>query len=454
MAQKPSIPKGTRDFSPLEMAKRNHIFNTIKDVFLLYGFQQIETPAMENLSTLMGKYGEEGDKLLFKILNSGDFLKNAPDELLRDKDYVHLVSKVSEKGLRYDLTVPFARYVVMHRNELAMPFKRYQMQPVWRADRPQRGRYREFYQCDADVVGSDSLLNEVELVGMINEVFTRLGIRIVIKLNNRKVLAGIAQIIGAPEKIVDITVAIDKIDKIGLDNVNAELREKGLTEQAIDTLKPLLTLSGTNDEKLAALQAMLATSEEGMKGLEELRFVLNHAAALRINATVELDVSLARGLNYYTGTIIEVKALDVEMGSISGGGRYNNLTGVFGMPGLSGVGISFGADRIYDVLNTLDLYPADTLTSTRVVFMNFGEQEASQSLQHMALLRREGIACEIYPEPAKMKKQMTWANTRGVPFVAMVGESELADGTITLKDMGTGEQKTVTPQEALTILQQ
>ena len=452
MAQKPSIPKGTRDFSPLEMAKRNYIFDTIKSVFLLYGFQQIETPAMENLSTLMGKYGEEGDKLLFKILNSGDYLKDAPDDLLANKDYIHLITKVCEKGLRYDLTVPFARYVVQHRNDLQMPFKRYQIQPVWRADRPQRGRYREFYQCDADVVGSDSLLNEVELVSMIDEVFNRFGIKIVIKLNNRKVLSGIAEVIGAPEKIVDITVAIDKIDKIGLDNVNAELVDKGLSQDAINTLRPLLTLNGTNEEKLATLKSLLAKSETGMKGIEELMFVLEHAEALNLKSYVELDVSLARGLNYYTGTILEVKALEVEMGSISGGGRYDNLTGVFGMDGLSGVGISFGADRIFDVLNTLDLYPADTIATTKVIFINFGEKEANACLQHMSQLRCSGISCELFPESAKMKKQMAYANAKGIPFVAMVGDNELSTGTISIKNMSTGEQKTYTPQEAIELL--
>ncbi|MBR5639075.1 MAG: histidine--tRNA ligase [Muribaculaceae bacterium] len=449
MSQKPSIPKGTRDFSPLEMAKRNYIFDTIKSVFLLYGFQQIETPAMENLSTLMGKYGEEGDKLLFKVLNSGDYLKDAPDDLLANKDYIHLINKLSEKGLRYDLTVPFARYVVQHRNDLQMPFKRYQIQPVWRADRPQRGRYREFYQCDADVVGSNSLLNEVELVSMIDEVFKRFGINIVIKLNNRKILTGIAEIIGAPEKIVDITVAIDKIDKIGVENVNSELLEKGLSQDAIDTLRPLLTMSGTNNEKLTTLKSLLANSETGMKGIEEMMFVLNSVAALNLKSQVELDVSLARGLNYYTGTILEVKALDVEMGSITGGGRYDNLTGVFGMDGLSGVGISFGADRIFDVLNTLDLYPADTIATTKVIFINFGEKEASACLQHMAELRAAGISCEIFPESAKMKKQMAYANAKGVPFVAMVGESEMASGTIAIKNMATGEQNNYTVDQAI-----
>lgn len=452
MAQKPSIPKGTRDFSPLEMAKRNYIFDTIKSVFLLYGFQQIETPAMENLSTLMGKYGEEGDKLLFKILNSGDFLKSAPDDLLANKDYIHLITKVSEKGLRYDLTVPFARYVVQHRNDLQMPFKRYQIQPVWRADRPQRGRYREFYQCDADVVGSDSLFNEVELVSMIDEVFKRFGINIAIKLNNRKILSGIAEVIGAPDKIVDITVAIDKIDKIGLDNVNAELQEKGLSTGAIDMLRPLLTLSGTNAEKLTTLENLLSSSQVGMKGIEELKFVLDNAMALNLKSEVEVDVSLARGLNYYTGTILEVKALDVEMGSISGGGRYDNLTGVFGMDGLSGVGISFGADRIFDVLNTLDLYPADTIATTKVIFMNFGLKEAQYCLQLMTQLRSNGISCELYPEASKMKKQMTYANSKGIPFVAMVGESELSSGTISIKDMTSGEQKNYTIEEAVALL--
>lgn len=452
MAQKPSIPKGTRDFSPLEMARRNYIFNTIKQVFHLYGFRQIETPAMENLSTLMGKYGEEGDKLLFKILNSGDFLKNAPQDLLDSKDYIHLISKISEKGLRYDLTVPFARFVVMHRNELAMPFKRYQMQPVWRADRPQRGRYREFYQCDADVVGSNSLWNEVELIAMLNEVFDRLKINTTIKLNNRKVLSGIAEVIGQQDKIVDITVAIDKIDKIGLDNVNAELRDKGLSDNAINQLKPLLTLSGSNDDKLATLRSLLANSETGMKGLEELQYVLDNTAALNLQATLELDVSLARGLNYYTGTIIEVKANDTEMGSISGGGRYDNLTGVFGMEGLSGVGVSFGADRIYDVLTSLNLFPDDLGSTVDLLFLNFGQQEAAQSLNHIMRLRARGISCELYPDAAKMKKQMTYANATAVPYVAMVGEAELAEGKISLKNMTTGVQQSVNVDDIPTIL--
>lgn len=452
MAQKPSIPKGTRDFSPIEMAKRNYIFNTIKEVFLLYGFQQIETPAMENLSTLMGKYGEEGDKLLFKMLNSGDYLKNAPAEMLEQHDYIHLIPKISEKGLRYDLTVPFARYVVMHRNDIQFPFKRYQIQPVWRADRPQKGRYREFYQCDADVVGSDSLMNEIELVGMIDEVFKRFGINVIIKINNRKVLSGIAEVIGAPDKIVDITVAIDKIDKIGLDNVNAELLEKGLSQEAVDALQPLLTLSGSNEEKLATLSTLLASSEVGMKGVEELRYVLTNSEAQQPKGIVELDVSLARGLNYYTGTIIEVKAKDVAIGSITGGGRYDNLTGVFGMPGTSGVGISFGADRIYDVLNTLELYPKDTLASTKVLFVNFGEKEGAQSLQYVMKLRANGIPAEIYPDSTKMKKQMSYANDKNVSYVAMVGETEMANGTIALKCMETGEQENLAIDEVISKL--
>lgn len=452
MAQKPSIPKGTRDFSPIEMAKRNYIFNTIKEVFLLYGFQQIETPAMENLSTLMGKYGEEGDKLLFKMLNSGDYLKNAPAEMLEQHDYIHLIPKISEKGLRYDLTVPFARYVVMHRNDIQFPFKRYQIQPVWRADRPQKGRYREFYQCDADVVGSDSLMNEIELVGMIDEVFKRFGINVIIKINNRKVLSGIAEVIGAPDKIVDITVAIDKIDKIGLENVNAELLEKGLSQDAVDALQPLLTLSGSNEEKLATLSTLLASSEVGMNGVEELRYVLTNSEAQQPKGVVELDVSLARGLNYYTGTIIEVKAKDVAIGSITGGGRYDNLTGVFGMSGTSGVGISFGADRIYDVLNTLELYPKDTLASTKVLFVNFGEKEGAQSLQYVMKLRANGIPAEIYPDSTKMKKQMSYANDKNVAYVAMVGETEMANGTIALKCMETGEQENLTIDEVISKL--
>lgn len=445
---KPSIPKGTRDFSTVEMARRNYIFDTIRKVFGLYGYNPIETPAMENLSTLMGKYGEEGDKLLFKILNSGDFLRGADKALIESGDTVRLASQICEKGLRYDLTVPFARYVVQHRNELQMPFKRYQIQPVWRADRPQKGRYREFYQCDADVVGSDSLLNEVELLQMIDEVFRRLKISIILKLNNRKVLAGFAELIGAPDKIVDITVAIDKLDKIGLDNVNAELLERGLTQEQVDTLQPILAISGSVDERLDAIERLLATSETGRKGVEELREVIGGVQALGLEAELDLDVSLARGLNYYTGTIIEVKARDVQIGSITGGGRYDNLTGVFGMPGLSGVGISFGADRIYDVLNTLDLYPAEATTSTQVMFINFGAAEAAASMKMMKELRSAGIACEIYPDAAKMKKQMAYANSASVPYVAMVGESEMQAGKMALKNMATGEQTLLTAVEA------
>ena len=441
MAQKPSIPKGTRDFTPAEMARRNYIFDTIREVFHLYGFQQIETPAMENLSTLMGKYGEEGDKLLFKILNSGDFLRGVDRKLIDDGDCLRLAAQLCEKGLRYDLTVPFARFVVMHRNDLQFPFKRFQIQPVWRADRPQKGRYREFYQCDADVVGSDSLLNEVELLQMIDEVFRRLGIRITIKLNNRKVLAGIAELIGAPDKIVDITVAIDKIDKIGLDNVKAELAERGITAEAIEKITPIITLSGSNEERLTSLESLLKESETGLKGVEELREVMNRSADLGLEADLELDVSLARGLNYYTGTIIEVKARDVEIGSITGGGRYDNLTGVFGLPGVSGVGISFGADRIYDVLNALSLYPADILGVAKIMFTNFGPAEAARSLRIIKELRKAGIPAEIFPDNAKMKKQMGRADALGIPYVGIIGETELANGTVTLKNMATGQQK-------------
>lgn len=449
MAQKPSIPKGTRDFSPEEMAKRNYIFDTIKEVFMLHGFSQIETPAMENLSTLMGKYGEEGDKLLFKILNSGDFLKSVSDEQLTERNCPRLTSQLCEKGLRYDLTVPFARFVVQHRNELQFPFKRFQIQPVWRADRPQKGRYREFYQCDADVIGTDSLLNEIDLLQIIDEVFRRFGINITIKLNNRKVLSGIAEIIGAPEKIVDITVAIDKIDKIGIENVNAELLEKGISQDAVNQLQPLLTLSGTNEEKLESLSKLLASSEIGLKGIEELRYVISNTDEVGIDATLELDVSLARGLNYYTGTIIEVKANDVQIGSITGGGRYDNLTGVFGLEGVSGVGISFGADRIFDVLNQLNLYPAEAKNATKVIFVNFGENEAKASLKHIKALRANGISCELYPENAKMKKQMGYANDNKIPYVAIVGETELANNTITVKCMATGEQQQLTIDEMI-----
>lgn len=449
MAQKPSIPKGTRDFSPEEMAKRNYIFDTIKEVFMLHGFSQIETPAMENLSTLMGKYGEEGDKLLFKILNSGDFLKSVSDEQLTERNCPRLTSQLCEKGLRYDLTVPFARFVVQHRNELQFPFKRFQIQPVWRADRPQKGRYREFYQCDADVIGTDSLLNEIDLLQIIDEVFRRFGINITIKLNNRKVLSGIAEIIGAPEKIVDITVAIDKIDKIGIENVNAELLEKGISQDAVNQLQPLLTLSGTNEEKLESLSKLLASSEIGLKGIEELRYVISNTDEVGIDTTLELDVSLARGLNYYTGTIIEVKANDVQIGSITGGGRYDNLTGVFGLEGVSGVGISFGADRIFDVLNQLNLYPAEAKNTTKVIFVNFGENEAKASLKHIKALRANSISCELYPENAKMKKQMGYANDNKIPYVAIVGETELANNTITVKCMATGEQQQLTIDEMI-----
>lgn len=452
MAQKPSIPKGTRDFSPVEMARRNYIFDTIREVFHLFGFKQIETPSMENLSTLMGKYGEEGDKLLFKILNSGDYLRGVDRALLEGEATGKLTSQLSEKGLRYDLTVPFARYVVQHRAELQFPFKRFQIQPVWRADRPQKGRYREFYQCDADIVGSDSLVNEVELLQLIDEVFSRLKINIAIKLNNRKVLAGIAELIGAPDKIVDITVAIDKIDKIGIENVNAELRERGLEDAAIEALQPILAIDGTLEERLAKLDKVLASSETGKKGVEELRYVVNETMALGLRAELDLDVSLARGLNYYTGTIIEVKAKDVQIGSITGGGRYDNLTGVFGMPGVSGVGISFGADRIYDVLNTLDLYPEDTSASTTVIFTNFGEQEALASMKAIKQLRANGITAEIYPDSSKMKKQMAYANALSIPYVAIIGDSELAEGKVTLKNMTTGEQATLDTESLIAAL--
>lgn len=449
MAAKPGIPKGTRDFSPVEMAKRNYIFNTIREVFYLYGFQQIETPSMENLSTLMGKYGDEGDKLLFKIQNSGDYFSGLTDEELLSRNAAKLASKFCEKGLRYDLTVPFARYVVMHRDEIAFPFKRFQIQPVWRADRPQKGRYREFYQCDADVVGSNSLLNEVELVQMIDTVFRKFGIRVSIKINNRKILSGIAEIIGEADKIVDITVAIDKLDKIGLDNVNAELASKGIPQEAIDKLQPIILLSGTNEEKLETLKTVLEASETGLKGVEESEFILKTIAGLGIQSDVELDLTLARGLNYYTGAIFEVKALDVQIGSISGGGRYDNLTGVFGMEGVSGVGISFGADRIYDVLNQLDLYPKDAVDGTQLLFVNFGEAEAAYVLPVLAKVRAAGIRAEIYPDSAKMKKQMGYANNKAIPFVAIVGENEMNEGKLTLKNMTTGEQSLVTPDELI-----
>lgn len=446
---KPSIPKGTRDFSPAEMARRNYIFNTIRDVFGLFGYNPIETPAMENLSTLMGKYGEEGDKLLFKILNSGDFLRGVDRQLIADGNCPRMATQLCEKGLRYDLTVPFARYVVQHRDQLQLPFRRYQIQPVWRADRPQKGRYREFYQCDADVVGSDSLLNEVELVQIMDTVFTRFGVRVAIKVNNRKILTGIAEVIGEAEKIVDITVAIDKLDKIGVDGVNAELRSDGISEEAIARLQPIINLQGTNDEKLATIAEVLRESETGLKGVEEVRFILDTLKGVGLHNTVELDLTLARGLNYYTGAIFEVKALDVEIGSITGGGRYDNLTGIFGMPGLSGVGFSFGADRIYDVLNALDLYPKESRQGTEVLFINFGDAETAYCMPLVAKLRQAGIATELFPDKAKMKKQMNYANAKHVPFVALAGESEMAEGKVTLKDMETGEQHLLTVEEVV-----
>jgi len=447
MAQKPSIPKGTRDFGPAEMARRNYIFDTIRSVYALYGFRQIETPAMENLSTLMGKYGEEGDKLLFKILNSGDFLRGIDANELTGEGSPKLAAQLCEKGLRYDLTVPFARYEVQHREELTLPFRRFQIQPVWRADRPQKGRYREFYQCDADVVGSDSLLNEVELMQIVDEVFRRFGIRVCIKINNRKILSGIAEMIGQADKIVDITVAIDKLDKIGLDNVNAELAEAGIPADAIEKLQPIIQLSGSNEEKIATMRNVLKESEIGLKGCDEVEFVLSKLSTL--NSQLEFDLTLARGLNYYTGCIFEVKALDVEIGSITGGGRYDNLTGIFGMPGLSGVGISFGADRIYDVLNQLDLYPKEVSTATQLLFVNFGDAEAAYALPAVAACRRAGIRSEIYPDATKMKKQMAYANAREIPFVALAGESEMAEGKFTLKNMTTGEQSAVTVEELI-----
>ena len=448
MAQKPSIPKGTRDFGPVEMAKRNYIFNTIKDVYALYGFQQIETPAMENLSTLMGKYGEEGDKLLFKILNSGDFLHGMTADEVAGTSTQRLAAKFCEKGLRYDLTVPFARYVVQHREELQMPFKRYQIQPVWRADRPQKGRYREFYQCDADVVGSDSLLNEVELMQIVDTVFTKFGVRVQIKINNRKILAGIAEVIGEAEKIVDLTVAIDKLDKIGLDAVNEELRGAGISDEAIEKLQPIIKLEGNNDDKLNVIREVLAASETGLKGVEETQFILDRLKDTLDNE-IQLDLTLARGLNYYTGAIFEVKALDVQIGSITGGGRYDNLTGIFGMPGLSGVGISFGADRIYDVLNQLDLYPKEAVNATQLLFINFGEKETAYCLPVAAAARKAGIRTEVFPDSVKMKKQMSYANAKQIPFVALAGENEIAEGKLTLKDMATGEQALVTPDELI-----
>ena len=459
MAQKPSIPKGTRDFGPLEMAKRNYIFNTVRRVFELYGFKQIETPAMENLSTLMGKYGEEGDKLLFKILNSGDFLHGMTADEVANTSTAKLAAKFCEKGLRYDLTVPFARYVVQHREELQLPFKRFQIQPVWRADRPQKGRYREFYQCDVDVVGSDSLLNEVELMQITDTVFSDFGVRVQIKINNRKILTGIAEVIGEADKIVDITVAIDKLDKIGLDAVNDELRQDGISEQAIEKLQPIIKLEGSNAQKLDVIADVLKDSETGMKGVEEMRFILSALGALygekgSLNNELQLDLTLARGLNYYTGAIFEVKAKDVQIGSITGGGRYDNLTGIFGMPGLSGVGISFGADRIYDVLNQLDLYPKEAVNGTQVLFINFGEKEIAYCMPIAQLMRKNGVSTEVYADSVKMKKQMNYANATGVSFVALVGENEMNEGKVTLKNMQTGEQQMVTPEEILAIVKQ
>ena len=446
---KPSIPKGTRDFGPDEMAKRNYIFNTIKDVYALYGFQPIETPAMETLHTLMGKYGDEGDKLLFKILNSGDYFKGIGDEELSKRNTLHLQTKLCEKGLRYDLTVPFARYVVMHREELQLPFKRYQIQPVWRADRPQRGRYREFYQCDADVVGSDSLLSEVELMQIVDTVFSKFGIRVCIKINNRKILSGIAEVIGEADKIVDITVAIDKLEKIGLENVNEELRSDGISDEAINKLQPIISLTGTNDEKLSIIRDVLKDSETGLKGVEEIQFILDSLKATGLNNAIELDLTLARGLNYYTGAIFEVKALDTPMGSITGGGRYDNLTGIFGMPGLSGVGISFGADRIYDILNTLDLYPKEAVSTTQLLFINFGEKETAYCLPIAKAVREAGIRTEVFPDNVKMKKQLSYANAKHIAFVALAGDDEIAQNKITLKNMLTGEQKVVSPEDIL-----
>ena len=452
MAQKPSIPKGTRDFSPQEMAKRNYIFDTIKEVYALYGFQQIETPAMETLHTLMGKYGEEGDRLLFKILNSGDFMGKTTDDELKERNSLRLAAKFCEKGLRYDLTVPFARYVVMHRDELQLPFKRYQIQPVWRADRPQKGRYREFYQCDADIVGSDSLLNEVELMKIVDTVFTRFGVRVQIKINNRKILTGIAEVIGEADKIVDITVAIDKLDKIGLEKVNEELACAGISADAIEKLQPIISLAGNNDDKLAVIADVLKGSETGLKGVDETRFILDMLKTAGLANEVQLDLTLARGLNYYTGAIFEVKAVDTPMGSITGGGRYDNLTGIFGMPGLSGVGISFGAERIFDVLNALDLYPQEAVKGTQLMFINFGNKETAYCMPIVDKVRNNGIRTELYPDAAKMKKQMSYANAKDIPFVALAGENEMNEGKVTLKNMVTGAQTAVTPDELIVMI--
>ncbi|HNZ71325.1 MAG TPA: histidine--tRNA ligase [Prolixibacteraceae bacterium] len=452
MAQNPSIPKGTRDFFPSQMIRRNYIFDTVKSVFQLYGFQPIETPAMENLSTLMGKYGEEGDKLLFKVLNSGDFMSNVPDELLSSKDSTKTTSKISEKGLRYDLTVPFARFVVQNRNELAFPFKRYQIQPVWRADRPQKGRYREFFQCDVDVIGSNSLLNEVELIQIVNEVYRRLNISVTLKINNRKILSGIAETIGEADRIVDITVAIDKLDKIGLDKVNQELEQKGVSKNAIEKLQPILVLSGSTEEKLSQIASVISGSEIGMKGVEEMNTIFSYLKKFDLGIAVELDLTLARGLNYYTGAIFEVKANDVQIGSITGGGRYDDLTGIFGLPGVSGVGISFGADRIYDVMEQLNLFPTEALAGAKVLFINFGKDEEAYVLPAVSRMRSVGISCEIYPEAAKMKKQMEYANRKQIPYVILAGETEISDGKLTLKNMLTGEQSLLSVDEIISLL--
>ena len=453
MANKPSIPKGTRDFSPIEMAKRNYIFDTIRSVYALHGFQQIETPAMETLHTLLGKYGEEGDKLLFKVLNSGDFMSKIDDETLKDRNSLHLAAKLCEKGLRYDLTVPFARYVAMHRDELQLPFKRYQVQPVWRADRPQKGRYREFYQFDGDIIGSDSLLNEVELLQIVDMVYARFGVKVLIKINNRKILSGISEVIGEADKIVDITVAIDKLDKIGLDAVNEELKKSGLSNDSIEKIQPIITLSGSNEDKIKVIDVFLKDSPTGIKGLEETKYILNVLDKLELKNELQLDLTLARGLNYYTGAIFEVKALDVEIGSISGGGRYDNLTGIFGVPNLSGVGISFGVDRIFDVLNAMDAYPQDAVNGTQILFINFGEKETQYCLPIVSAVRAKGISAEIFPDAIKMKKQMSYANAKGIPFVALAGENEIKEDKLTLKNMKTGEQKLLSSQELINELQ-
>ena len=453
MANKPSIPKGTRDFSPIEMAKRNYIFDTIRSVYALHGFQQIETPAMETLHTLLGKYGEEGDKLLFKVLNSGDFMSKIDDETLKDRNSLHLAAKLCEKGLRYDLTVPFARYVAMHRDELQLPFKRYQVQPVWRADRPQKGRYREFYQFDGDIIGSDSLLNEVELLQIVDMVYARFGVKVLIKINNRKILSGISEVIGEADKIVDITVAIDKLDKIGLDAVNEELKKSGLSNDSIEKIQPIITLSGSNEDKIKVIDEFLKDSPTGIKGLEETKYILNVLDKLELKNELQLDLTLARGLNYYTGAIFEVKALDVEIGSISGGGRYDNLTGIFGVPNLSGVGISFGVDRIFDVLNAMDAYPQDAVNGTQILFINFGEKETQYCLPIVSAVRAKGISAEIFPDAIKMKKQMSYANAKGIPFVALAGENEIKEDKLTLKNMKTGEQKLLSSQELINELQ-